>query len=137
MSESEGKEKSESPATQKEESLATPRNWLEPAVLLTLRESNLYGYRLMEQLATFGFEAMNPGTLYRTLRRMEQNGALKSQWETTTNGPARRVYSLTQAGEAYLDLWAQGLKQYQQVMNMFFDLYTGGRQRSTKEEEQA
>jgi PadR family transcriptional regulator PadR len=137
MSESEGKEKPESPATQKKGSLATPRNWLEPAVLVTLRKSNLYGYRLMEQLAMFGFEAMNPGTLYRTLRRMEQNGALTSQWEVPSNGPARRVYSITQAGEAYLDLWAQGLKQYQQVMNMFFNLYTGGRQRSTKEEEQA
>ncbi|MBV9455401.1 MAG: helix-turn-helix transcriptional regulator, partial [Rubrobacter sp.] len=89
MSESEGKSKPESLAPQDREGLATPSNWLEPAVLVTLLESNLYGYKLMERLAMFGFEAMNPGTLYRALRRMEHNGALKSEWDTTGDGPAR------------------------------------------------
>jgi PadR family transcriptional regulator PadR len=133
MSESEGTPKPESLAPQDRKGIGCPRNWLEATTLLTLRESNLYGYTLMEKLAMFGFEAMNSGTMYRTLRRMEQNGILKSEWETMGNGPARRVYSITQAGEAYLDWWASGLKQYQQVMNMFFNLYTGGRQRSAKE----
>ncbi|MBV9455055.1 MAG: helix-turn-helix transcriptional regulator [Rubrobacter sp.] len=135
MSESEGKPKSESLAPQDREGLATPSSWLEPAVLVTLLESNLYGYKLMEQLAMFGFEATNPGTLYRALRRMEHNGVLESQWETTGGGPARRVYSLTQAGEAYLDLWANALKQYQQVMNMFFQLYTSGQWRARGKEQ--
>ena len=134
MSGSDGKAKSETPAPQNKKGLATPRNWLEAAILLTLRESNLYGYKLMEQLTRFGFEAMNPGTMYRALRQMEQKGVLESQWQTTGNGPARRVYSLTQAGEAYLDLWARGLEQYQQAMNVFFNLYTGGGQRSAKEQ---
>ena len=127
MSESEGKPKSER--------LCAPKNWLEAAILLTLCESNLYGYKLMEQLTRFGFEAINPGTMYRALRQMEKKGVLESQWQVTGNGPARRVYSLTQAGEAYLDLWARGLKQYQQAMNMFFNLYTGGRQRSARGKE--
>jgi DNA-binding PadR family transcriptional regulator len=65
MSESEGKPKSETAVPQNEKGLATPRNWMEAAILLTLRESNLYGYKLMERLAAFGFQAVNPGTLYR------------------------------------------------------------------------
>lgn len=114
-----------------------PRNWLVPVILLSLRDLNSYGYELMERAAVFGFEAMNPGTLYRTLRQMEKNGLCESKWETSRGGPARRMYSITTAGEAYLDFWAEALEQYQRNMEAFFSLYTGGssRKRTEKEEE--
>jgi PadR family transcriptional regulator, regulatory protein PadR len=103
-----------------------PRNWLVPVILLSLRECTSYGYKLMEQAAAFGFVAMNPGTLYRTLRHMEKDGLCESEWDTSSGGgPARRVYSITDAGEAYLDFWAKSLEQYQRNMNAFFQLYTG------------
>jgi PadR family transcriptional regulator, regulatory protein PadR len=104
---------------------ARPRNWLVPVILLSLREWNSYGYELMERAAAFGFEAMNPGTLYRTLRQMEKEGIVESTWETSRGGPARRMYSITDAGRAYLDFWAKSLEQYQQTMETFFQLYTG------------
>jgi PadR family transcriptional regulator len=105
---------------------AWPRNWLVPVILLTLRECTSYGYKLMQQAAAFGFGAMNPGTLYRTLRHMEKDGLCESEWDTTNGGgPARRVYSITDAGETYLDFWAKSLEQYQRNMNAFFQLYTG------------
>src|SRR3954452_5859953 len=88
-----------------------PRNWLVPVILLTLRECTSYGYKLMEQATAFGFGAMNPGTLYRTLRHMERDGLCESEWDTTNGGgPARRVYSITDAGEAYLGFWAKALE---------------------------
>jgi len=108
---------------------ARPKNWLEPVILVSLRQWNYYGYEMLERLTPFGYEAMNPGTLYRTLRRMEQNGHVKSEWETAKAGPARRKYHLTEAGERYLDLWVEGMKHYQQAVNTFFRLYTGGRNR--------
>ena len=105
-----------------------PRNWLVPVMLLSLRESTSYGYKLMEHAATFGFVAINPGTLYRTLRNMEKDGFCESEWDTTYGGgPARRVYSITDAGEAYLNFWAKSLEQYRSTMDAFFSLYTGGR----------
>ncbi len=70
---------------------------------------------------------MNPGTLYRTLRRMETNGLCKSEWDTSEEGPARRKYSITGAGQAYLGIWAEALEQYQRTMKAFFRLYTGRR----------
>ena len=109
-----------------------PRNWLVPVILLTLREWNSYGYELMERTAAFGFEAMNPGTLYRTLRQMEKEGVVESKWETSKGGPARRMYTITDAGEAYLDFWAEALEQYRRNMDAFFSLYTG-RPRSNEE----
>ena len=52
---------------------ARPRNWLTPVALVLLREETSYGYEIMERLEEeFGFEQILPGTLYRTLRRMEQ-----------------------------------------------------------------
>lgn len=110
-----------------------PRNWLEPIILLTLRQWNSYGYELMERTVAFGFGAMNPGTMYRTLRKMEENGSVTSEWETQKGGPARRVYSITDAGEAYLKFWIQAMEQYQRNIDAFFSLYRAGGKRRTND----
>ncbi len=100
-----------------------PRNWLVPVNLLALRERISYGYKLMERTVELGFETMNPRTLYRTLRQMEKEGLCESRWKTSKWAPARRMYSIADAGEAYLDLWARSLKQYQRNMDAFFRPY--------------
>ena len=104
---------------------AWSKNWLVPLLLLTLRQWSSYGYALMEKMSTFGVAAMNPGTCYRTLRQMEKDGMVSSNWDTSEGGPASRVYSITDAGEAYLNHWAQSLDQYQRMMETFFRIYTG------------
>ncbi len=109
---------------------ARPRNWLVPVILLTLRESTSYGYKLVEQVAAFGFASMNPGTLYRTLRQMEKDGLCESTWDTSSGRPARRMYSITGMGEAYLDLWVEALEQYRRIIDTFFRLYAGMPQRT-------
>lgn len=100
-----------------------PRNWLVPVSLALLRQSSSYGYELMERSVELGFEAMNPGTMYRTLRNMEKDGLCASKWDTASNGPARRVYSVTPAGESYLDVWVRSLRQYQRTMDGFLRTY--------------
>jgi len=102
---------------------------------LELREWSSYGYELMEKMATFGLNTMNAGTFYRTLRQMEKDGIVQSSWETSEGGPARRMYSITEAGEAYLKLWAESLDQYQRMMNTFFQLYTGRPRKEQTESE--
>jgi len=104
---------------------AWSKNWLVPVVLLMLRQWSSYGYELMEKMAAFGLTAMNAGTFYRTLRQMEKDGMVNSNWDTSEAGPARRVYSITEAGEAYLKFWAESLDQYQKMMDNFLQLYTG------------
>jgi PadR family transcriptional regulator PadR len=103
-----------------------PINWLVPVTLLMLRQWNSYGYELIDRTVELGFETMNPGTLYRTLRKMEKEGLCESEWETASGGPARRMYSITGEGEAYLNLWATSLKQYQQTMDGFLQAYRNG-----------
>ena len=103
---------------------ARPRNWLTPVTLVLLREESSYGYEIMERLEEFGFEHIRAGTLYRTLRRTEREGLSRSEWDTSEGGPARRVYSITEAGEEYLAAWAQACEQYQNVMDSFARAYS-------------
>jgi PadR family transcriptional regulator, regulatory protein PadR len=115
---------------------AWSRNWIVPVLLLMLRQWSSYGYELMERMSTFGLSTMNPGTFYRTLRQMEKDGMVSSTWDTSAAGPAKRRYSITEAGEAYLKFWAQSLDQYQKMMNTFFRLYTGQPIQPDKKDEQ-
>ena len=106
---------------------ARPKKWLTPLILVFLKEESSYGYEIMERLEEeFGFEQINPGSVYRTLRQMEKKGLCESEWETShssNGGPARRMYSITDEGEAYLEAWAEACKQYQQVMDEFSRVY--------------
>jgi poly-beta-hydroxybutyrate-responsive repressor len=78
----------------------------------------------MERIQQFGFEEINPGTLYRTLRQMEKEGLCTSEWEISNGGgPARRVYVVTNEGESYLDAWAEGCEQYRNVLDAFYLAY--------------
>ena len=81
---------------------------LVPVALVTLQEGSYRGYELTKRLAERGFEEKIPGTLYRTVGQMEQEGLCKTEWETSDNGgPGCRVYSITNEGEAYLGSWAE------------------------------
>jgi PadR family transcriptional regulator PadR len=111
---------------------ARPKNWLVTVMLAMLRQCSSYGNDIMERAVEFGFEAVNPGTVYRTLRKMEKYGLCESEWETNSSsgGPPRRVYSLTDAGGAYLDLWVQSMEQYQRTMDDSLRAYKSGVSRS-------
>jgi PadR family transcriptional regulator PadR len=136
----EQKRKKENEDEKESRSIATDawaKNWYIPLILLTLREWRSYGYELMEKMTAFGLNAMNPGTFYRMLRQMEKDGFVSSCWDTSETGPARRIYSITSAGEAYLKYWAESLNQYQRMMNTFFQLYTQRPPQVRSEEERA
>lgn len=60
----------------------------------------------MEALSVGHDPAPDPGTLYRTLRGLEEDGLVRSAWETGESGPARRVYELTEQGIEFLHAWA-------------------------------
>jgi PadR family transcriptional regulator PadR len=102
-------------------------------VLVVLQEESSYGYEIMERLAReFGFEQISPGTIYRTLRQMEKEGLCDSEWETSAeDGRPRRLYFITDDGEAYLDTWVQACKEYGRVMDNLSRVYTSSRPRTS------
>ena len=97
---------------------------LVPYVLLAVSLQRAHGYWIEEYLRGLGFFGLEISTLYRTLRQLEKDGLVYSNWEPGPVGPARRVYMLTEAGRRWLDGWAQALDGYRQMLDRFFGLYT-------------
>ena len=85
-----------------DEQLRHPGVLVGPLLLLLLAEEPGHGYDLIERLRSLGFEH-RAGSLYRELRRLEDDGLVTSYWEASqTRGPARRVYELTFDGRRAL-----------------------------------
>lgn len=89
---------------------------LSTTLLAFLRGCNAYGYQLSQQLAQSGLPEFDSGTVYRTLRQLEKTGLVSSFWDTTESGPARRMYSLTAAGQVFLGNWLEIMQRYQEVL---------------------
>lgn len=90
----------------------TMEKFMEVCLLVLLYKDTSHGYGLIEHLANFGFseEQLNVSTLYRTLRKMEQEGFVVSIWEAGNQGPRRRVYTITDNGKQELAYWVELLK---------------------------
>ncbi len=96
--------------------------FVEPVLLLVLKEKGRsYGYDLLGSLAEHAFTdgEIEKAVLYRTLRRLEENGYITSDWDTDEPGPARRVYTLTREGDKHLKEWAQVLAKVASSMTRF------------------
>jgi len=102
---------------------ALPKNFLQPCLLLLLREQPAHGYELLERLRAFGFERSDPGRLYRSLRKLEDEGLVRSAWEPSTSGPARRIYEITRAGMEELHRRARGLAEVRGTLDAFLGRY--------------
>ena len=91
-----------------------PYGALDLMVLKTLDGMGpLHGYgiaRRIEQIAE-GSLALNQGTIYPALLRLEQKGWIKSDWGMSENNRRARFYSITRAGKKQLaieaDMWAR------------------------------
>ena len=91
-----------------------PYGTLDLMVLKTLAGMGpLHGYgiaRRIEQAAE-GSLALNQGTIYPALLRLEQKGWIKSGWGTSDNNRRARFYSITAIGRKHLaaetDSWAR------------------------------
>jgi PadR family transcriptional regulator, regulatory protein PadR len=116
---------------------ARPKRWLTPVTLVLLKEESSYGYELMERMEEeFGFEQINPGSVYRALRQMEKEGLCSSVWDVRAEEggpPPRRMYAITDAGEAYLKAWAEACEKYHRLMDQFARVY--GRRRAPRSSE--
>ncbi|MBN1999113.1 helix-turn-helix transcriptional regulator [candidate division KSB1 bacterium] len=95
--------------------------WIEPSILFLLYEGTHHGYDLMSRLPDLGFvqDPVDPGAVYRMLRHLEDGDLVKSQWDTTGSGPAKRLYTITEAGKEHLKLWTDALRQRRDSLDEF------------------
>jgi transcriptional regulator len=77
---------------------------LDMLVLKVLDEGSLHGYAIAVRLERLSNEivAVEEGSLYPALYRMESRGWLTSDWSLTETGRRARFYKLTRSGRAQL-----------------------------------
>jgi PadR family transcriptional regulator PadR len=81
----------------------------------------LHGYgiaRRIEQISS-DLLAVNQGTLYPVLIKLEQEGAITSEWGTSDNNRRARFYRLTTAGRRRLRVETQAWEQTSALMRRF------------------
>ena len=66
--------------------------------------------------------AVNQGTLYPVLLRLEQEGAVASEWGPSENNRRARFYRLTRSGHKLLDTEKRDWEQTTAIIARFFEL---------------
>jgi DNA-binding PadR family transcriptional regulator len=89
----------------------------QPTILsiLAAESEPLHGYVIVQRAAhtpMFGGKKPDATGVYRMLKAMEADGLVSSAWETPEAGPAKRTFTLTDAGLATLRRWIDSLACY-------------------------
>lgn len=100
----------------------------EPAALAALLYAGGYGYDMRKAILdrTGGEVDVDVGGLYRSLRRLEEEGAVASRWCDDESGPRRREYELTHQGVELAEQWLDALRARQRLDELLVGLLEGG-----------
>ena len=94
--------------------LDVPPGTLELMILSILAREPLHGYGITQRMTTLSRDnfQVNPGSLFPSLYRLEQDGQLKAEWRPTENNRTAKYYTITTAGRKHLDAHR---KRYERV----------------------
>lgn len=83
---------------------------------------SLHGYGIARRIEQISGDllAVNQGTLYPVLLKLEQEGAIASEWGASENNRRARFYRLTRAGRKLLRDEARDWEQTAAVIRRFF-----------------
>lgn len=84
----------------------------------------LHGYGIARRIEQISGEllSVNQGTLYPLVLRLEQEGAIASDWGVSENNRRARFYRLTHAGRKLLDAEKREWQQTTTIMERFFEV---------------
>jgi len=90
---------------EKIDKLDIPQGTLELMILTILRRDPMHGYGISQRLSTLSRDnfRVNPGSLFPTLYRLEQDGKLKAEWRPSENNRDAKYYRLTASGRKQLE----------------------------------
>jgi PadR family transcriptional regulator PadR len=95
------------------------RGTLEMLILRALESGEMHGYGITERLQKVSDDvlAVDEGSLYPALYRMQGKGWLTSRWGRSENNRRARFYSLTPKGEAQLEDAIQSWRRFSEAVN--------------------
>lgn len=76
---------------------------LDLAVLAVVQEQDGYGYDVVRRLRAAGFDEVGDASVYGTLRRLYQAGALSSYVVPSDEGPHRKYYAINETGRSMFE----------------------------------
>ena len=87
------------------ERLDVPQGTLDLMILTILARQPMHGYGISQRLAALSHDTfqVNPGSLFPSLYRLEQDGKLKAEWRSSDNNRNAKYYKLTAAGRRQMD----------------------------------
>ncbi len=86
---------------------------IQPAILGALYEKPAHGFSLLTAMMDRGLaKSVDAAGFYRTLRRLEDDGKLISEWQIEQGEKPKKVYSITEEGRACLRNWQVTLRDY-------------------------
>lgn len=82
----------------------------------------LHGYGIARRIEQISGDllAVNQGTLYPVLLKLEQEGAIASEWGASENNRKARFYRLTRAGRKQLQSETRDWEQTAEIVGRFF-----------------
>ena len=85
--------------------LDIPQGTLDLLILTILAREPMHGYGISQRLAVLSRDNfhVNPGSLFPSLYRLEQDGRLTAEWRASENNRNAKYYKLTAAGRKLLD----------------------------------
>jgi len=103
------------------------KRWLQFLILRVICEKPSCGYDIIKGVEAIsnGRHKVKSGTMYTTLRRMEQEELLDSEWTEGEAGPDKRVYKITRKGETLLKSWLEMVIERRKMMNGMVKFYHG------------
>jgi PadR family transcriptional regulator len=77
---------------------------LDVLILKTLSNGSMHGWGISQRIQQLSEDvlAINQGSLYPALHRLEEKGWISAQWGNSENNRRARYYSLTRAGKRQL-----------------------------------
>jgi len=87
------------------DTLDVPQGTLDLMILTILSREPMHGYGISQRLAALSHDSfhVNPGSLFPSLYRLEQDGKLKAEWGPTENNRNAKYYRLTASGRKQLE----------------------------------
>ena len=80
---------------------------LDMCLLAVIAEQPSYGYEMVRKLSDRGLDLVSDGTIYPVLSRLQRGGLIDSYLEPSSEGPARKYYRITEAGDGRLEEWTR------------------------------
>ncbi|MBY8875774.1 PadR family transcriptional regulator [Micromonospora sp. PLK6-60] len=93
------------------------RGCLDMCLLALLAVEPAHGYELVRRLDSAGFGTVSYGTVYPLITRLHRSGLVANALHPSPSGPPRKVYRLTDAGQARLHAWRDQWTQFADVVN--------------------